>query len=108
VLIGMAVDGETCRFSSFPRLGGLLANQGFHLDDQLAEDLGKVFSITIDPASVLGTMPNIIANRINGFLDLKGPSYVLQAEELSGMEALHIAMRALQAKEIDTGVRRRH
>jgi len=47
-------------------------------------------------------MPNILANRINGFLDLKGPSYVVAAEELSGLEALQIAMNALQAQEINT------
>lgn len=46
-------------------------------------------------------MPNIVANRLNSLLDLRGPSFTVSAEELSGVVALRLAARALRAGEVD-------
>jgi acyl transferase domain-containing protein/3-hydroxymyristoyl/3-hydroxydecanoyl-(acyl carrier protein) dehydratase/1-acyl-sn-glycerol-3-phosphate acyltransferase len=104
ILVGMEVDAEACRVPALPRVLGLLAKRGIVLDDAFIAKIQKEFSFSFDPAFALGTMPNILANRINGFLDIKGPSYVVEAEELSGIEALSIGIEALQAKEIDTAL----
>jgi 3-oxoacyl-(acyl-carrier-protein) synthase/3-hydroxymyristoyl/3-hydroxydecanoyl-(acyl carrier protein) dehydratase/1-acyl-sn-glycerol-3-phosphate acyltransferase len=50
---------------------------------------------------VLGTMPNIPANRVNVQLDVAGVGYVLAGEELSGIHALRAAADALAAQRVD-------
>jgi hypothetical protein len=55
----------------------------------------------LEAAGVIGTMPNIPANRINAQLNLLGPSHTVAAEELSGVRALEIAADALRRGEID-------
>src|SRR5262249_7566400 len=44
------------------------------------------------------------ANRINGQLDVAGPSFTVAAEEASGIVALELAARALREHEIDAAV----
>jgi acyl transferase domain-containing protein/3-hydroxymyristoyl/3-hydroxydecanoyl-(acyl carrier protein) dehydratase len=56
------------------------------------------------PASVLGTMPNMVANRINTQLDLAGPSFSVSAEEASGLTALRLGVSALRHHEADAVV----
>ncbi len=58
----------------------------------------------IGSATVLGAMPNMPANRINALLDLRGPSFTVFAEELSGHHALALARRALACGEIDAAI----
>jgi acyl transferase domain-containing protein/3-hydroxymyristoyl/3-hydroxydecanoyl-(acyl carrier protein) dehydratase len=55
-------------------------------------------------AAVLGTMPNLVANRINVQLDLAGPGYTVSAEEASGLVALELAARALRHGEADAAL----
>ena len=54
--------------------------------------------------AVLGTMPNLVANRINVQLNLGGPGYTVSAEEASGLVALGQAARALRRGEADAAV----
>ena len=54
--------------------------------------------------AVLGTMPNLVANRINVQLNLGGPGYTVSAEEASGLVALGLAARALRCGEADAAV----
>jgi acyl transferase domain-containing protein len=58
----------------------------------------------LEAAGVIGTMPNIPANRINAQLNLLGPSHTVSAEELSGLRALEIAADALRRGEIDAAL----
>ena len=60
--------------------------------------------IAILLAGVVGTMPNIPANRINAQLNFMGPSYTIAAEELSGIRALECAVDALQSGGIDAAL----
>jgi 3-oxoacyl-(acyl-carrier-protein) synthase/3-hydroxymyristoyl/3-hydroxydecanoyl-(acyl carrier protein) dehydratase/1-acyl-sn-glycerol-3-phosphate acyltransferase len=53
---------------------------------------------------VLGTMPNIPANRLNSQFDLTAPGYTVAAEQLSGLAALEVAARDLRAGELDAAV----
>lgn len=52
-------------------------------------------------AGVLGTLPNVVANRLNSQFDWGGLGFAVSAEELSGVTALELACRALRARELD-------
>ena len=73
VVIGMGTDPEVARYAALRRTAG-----------------GPVPAPEIPPltaAGVLGTMPNLVANRINMQLDLTGPGCTVSAEEGSGLVA---------------------
>ena len=55
-------------------------------------------------AGVVGAMPNIVANRLNSQFNLRGPSFTVSREQLSGSTALQLAARALQRGEVDAAV----
>lgn len=93
VLVGMQCDPEVARYGVRWRLPELAP----------ALDAGA-FAPPLGAAGVLGTMPNIPANRLNRELDARGPSYTISAAELSGVRALEIAARALRAGELDAAV----
>ena len=95
VIVGMGVDPEVARHVALRR-----AAVG-----QVPADQGRAPAIPpLTAAGVLGTMPNLVANRINVQLDLAGPSYTVSAEEVSGLAALDLAARALRAGEADAAV----
>ncbi len=83
VIVGMGVDPEVARYPAL------------HRGEPRAQFPG---------AAVLGTMPNLVANRINVQLDLAGPGYTVSAEEASGLVALDLAARALRNGEADAAV----
>ncbi len=85
VIVGMGVDPEVARYPVLRR------------DGSAAE-------APFPGAAVLGTMPNLVANRINVQLNLAGPGYTVSAEEASGLMALELAARALRAGEADAAV----
>ncbi|MEN3304088.1 MAG: hypothetical protein V7603_290 [Micromonosporaceae bacterium] len=85
VIVGMGVDPEVARYPVTQRV-----------------DDGQ--PTTLAAAGVLGTMPNLVANRVNVQLDVAGPSYTVSAEEASGLVAVELAGRALRAGEVDVAV----
>ena len=58
----------------------------------------------LEAAGVIGTMPNMPANRLNSVLDAGGPGLVLSDGEASGRWALELAADAIAAGEIDAAV----
>lgn len=100
--IGMACDPEVARSGMRWRLPGLLAEQGLALSDLAAARSG--IQVPLTAAGVLGTMPNIVANRLNSQLDLRGPGFSVSAEEASGIVALQLAARALRAGDADAAL----
>src|SRR5690606_24523755 len=58
----------------------------------------------LEAATVVGTMPNIPANRINAHFDLGGPSWSVFAGEASGRHALTLACRALREGQLDAAL----
>jgi acyl transferase domain-containing protein len=55
-------------------------------------------------AGVLGTMPNLPANRLNAQRDFRGQSFTIANEENSGVTALNLAIRALANGELDAAI----
>ncbi|QCG90694.1 type I polyketide synthase [Azospirillum sp. TSH100] len=93
VLMGMGCDAEVARRGLGVRLADLCGQDA-------AVDLGP----PLNAAGVIGTMPNIVANRFNAQFDWRGPSYAVSAEELSGLAGLRVAARALVTGELDAAV----
>ncbi|MGE0454664.1 MAG: beta-ketoacyl synthase N-terminal-like domain-containing protein [Vicinamibacteria bacterium] len=88
VLVGMQCDAEVARY------GARWRNPG----------AGDAFVAALHAPGVVGTMPNISANRLNSQFDLAGPSLTVSAEELSGVVGLELAARALRSGEIDAAL----
>ena len=94
IFVGMQTDAEVSRHAirwcgERPWVGAIspaLANEG------------------LTGAAVIGCMPNIVANRLSHQLDLRGPSFSVSSEELSGNMALELGLRALRHGEIDAAV----
>jgi len=97
VLVGSQSDPEVARYGARWRL------RGWHegADPAWMQAATDAVVPVLDSAGVVGNMPNIPANRIGSQLDLGGPGYTVASEELSGLQALHIASRALRAGEVD-------
>lgn len=91
VLVGMGCDPDAARHAFRARL------------PDLGEDADAGVG-PIDAAAVVGAMANILANRLNAAFDFRGPSFAIAAEEASGVRALEVAIRALDAGEADAVV----
>ncbi len=107
VLIGMGCDAEIARYAARWRLSDrshLWQEAGFLANPEWVKEAQDAFVHGLEAAGVVGTMPNILANRLNTQLDLRGPSFTVAAEELSGLRALELAERALRRGEIDAAL----
>jgi 3-oxoacyl-(acyl-carrier-protein) synthase/3-hydroxymyristoyl/3-hydroxydecanoyl-(acyl carrier protein) dehydratase/1-acyl-sn-glycerol-3-phosphate acyltransferase len=108
VMIGMGCDPELARYGARWQLRSWaerwLGNKGGSVDPIWLDEARAAFQTRLEAAGVLGAMPNIVANRMNGQLDVAGPSCVVAAEEASGIMAMDLAARALTAGEIDAAV----
>jgi acyl transferase domain-containing protein/3-hydroxymyristoyl/3-hydroxydecanoyl-(acyl carrier protein) dehydratase len=93
-VIGAQCDAEAARHAFRLRLPELLPDV-----DPAATGVAR-----LGAAEVAGCMPNMPANRINAALDLDGPGFTVAAEELSGIRALEIAIRALRSGEADLAI----
>ena len=102
VYVGMGTDPEAARFGTRWRLASMGAawNQSSEWITEARDAVGP----PLDAAGVIGTMPNIVANRLNSQYDLTGPGFTVSAEERSGIDALKLAARALRHGEIDAAL----
>jgi 3-oxoacyl-(acyl-carrier-protein) synthase/3-hydroxymyristoyl/3-hydroxydecanoyl-(acyl carrier protein) dehydratase len=98
VLIGMGCDAEVARWGMRWRLADAIDDAG-----ELARTRDGVVPGLV-ASTVVGTMPNIVANRINSQFDLRGPSFTVSREQLSGTTALELAARALRHGDVDAAV----
>ncbi len=109
VFVGMGCDGEVARSGICWRLPQFVCDW-LHIKslDQNAREWIESVKNTIHPgreaSTILGAMPNVAANRINSQFDLKGQSLTVSSEELSGIRALELALRALKAEEINAAI----
>ncbi len=102
VLVGMGADADVARWGARWRLGGEASRRG--LDEAWIARASDAIAPSLDAATVIGTMPNVPANRINSQLDLGGPSHTVSAEEASGLVALELARAWLLEGRIDAAL----
>ena len=101
VYIGMCVDPQVARHGLRVRLQELL---GPDADMAGWRDVNDRAARHLTAAGVIGCMPNIPANRVHAQQDWRAPGFTVASEELSGLDALKLAVRALQAGEIDAAL----
>jgi acyl transferase domain-containing protein/3-hydroxymyristoyl/3-hydroxydecanoyl-(acyl carrier protein) dehydratase/1-acyl-sn-glycerol-3-phosphate acyltransferase len=106
VFVGMEPDPEICRYGARGRLETRLREHGGDpvREQTWLDGARDAISPPLDASAVLGTMPNIPANRVNVQLDLGGPSWTVSAGEASGLVALELACAALRRGELDLAV----
>nr|QEP18573.1 Pfa3 [synthetic construct]QEP18577.1 Pfa3 [synthetic construct] len=108
VLVGMGCDPEIARYGTRWRLADWAdtwaSREGKVVSDDWLSRARDAVQTKLQAAGVVGTMPNIPANRINSQLDLAGLGYTVSAEQASGIVALEIAARALREGELDAAV----
>ena len=101
VFVGMGVDAEVARYGARWRLEAATHDSGSSA--ALATAREQVVP-ALESAGVVGTMPNMVANRLNRRLDLGGASCTVSAEEASGLYALELACRALRRGDLDAAL----
>lgn len=108
VFLGMEIDPAICRYGARWRLPAAMRERGLDPEQGDARAWLEQARDPIIPklvaAGVVGTMPNIPANRINVQLDLGGPSWTVFEGERSGRRALALAIAALQRGELDSAL----
>lgn len=91
VYVGMGCDPEVARWGARWRAGA-------------SDPRRDVLAPPLTAAAVVGTMPNMPANRVSSWLDLHGPSFSVSAEQGSGLVALELARAALARGDIDVAI----
>lgn len=99
VYVGMQCDATIGRHGTRARLPERAEAAG--LPAAWIASACEAIAPPLTAAATLGSLPNIVANRLNAQFDMAGPSFSVSAEEISGLVALRLATRALQAGEID-------
>ncbi|WP_405976354.1 beta keto-acyl synthase [Streptomyces sp. NBC_00988] len=104
VLVGMGVDVQVATATARWRVPSWLEEAGIRADPGLVARLRDAFAPPMASEWIVGSLPNLVANRINTQLDLAGPGFTVSAEEASGLVALDIAARALRTGETDAAL----
>jgi acyl transferase domain-containing protein/3-hydroxymyristoyl/3-hydroxydecanoyl-(acyl carrier protein) dehydratase/1-acyl-sn-glycerol-3-phosphate acyltransferase len=108
VMVGMGCDAEAARSGMCWRLAQFARewskNAGLSNMKAWISTARDQISPVRKAGAIIGAMPNIPANRICSQFDLRGPSFTVSSEELSGMRCLDLAVRALRTDELDAAV----
>lgn len=104
IVIGMGTDPAVARYGIRWRLAARLAEAGHTPDAAWLSAARDAIIAPLKAAGVLGTMPNVPANRVGSQLDLRAAGFTVSAEEASGIEALRIAQHALETGEMDAAL----
>ena len=93
VYAGMGCDAEVARYGI-----------RWRAQDWSTEAEQDAVAPALTAPAVLGRLANIVANRISSKFDLRGPSLAVMSEELSGIDALRLAQRAVASGELDAAI----
>ncbi|MFE5666960.1 beta-ketoacyl synthase N-terminal-like domain-containing protein [Streptomyces niveus] len=104
VVVGMGVDPEVARAGARWRVPHWLEQAGLDATPESADLARDAFVPPMTAEGVVGTLPNLVANRISTQLDLAGPGFAVSAEEASGLVALELAARAVRSGEVDAAL----
>ena len=99
IFVGMGADPEVARYGARWRVQAHA--QAWQLSAEESSDTKDSVVPALQSAGVLGTMPNIPANRVSSQLDLRGPGFTVSAEEASGLVALELGARMVATGELD-------
>ena len=102
VYVGMGTDPQAARFGIRWRIATLARERGD--GPEWVARAREMLAPVLGAPEVLGTMPNLVANRLNSQYDFAGPSFTVSAEEHSGLDAVDVAVRALRVGEIDAAM----
>lgn len=97
VVVGMGVDPEVARAGARWRVPHWLERAGLATTPESVDLARDTFLPPVTAEGVVGTLPNLVANRISTQLDLAGPGFAVSAEEASGLVALELAARAVRS-----------
>ena len=103
VFIGMGCDSSVARYGARWR-SATWADRWQVGSPTWREQVAETFVAPLGAAGVVGTMPNVVANRLNAQFDFRGPSFAVSAEELSGIRALQVAVDMLGTGELEAAV----
>lgn len=95
--VGADIDPAAARHGCRWRLESLLGRA-------VNEQERQTVATPLEAAGVVGTMPNMPANRLNNLLDLGGPGFVISDGPASGVRALACAAEAIRGGEIDAAL----
>ncbi|MFJ1896427.1 beta-ketoacyl synthase N-terminal-like domain-containing protein [Streptomyces sp. NPDC088115] len=104
VVIGTGVDPQVARAGARWRVPFWLEQSGTPVTPSSADAAREAFTPPMTAEGVVGSMPNLAANRISTQLDLAGPGFTVSAEEASGLVALELAVRAIRSGEADAAL----
>lgn len=100
IYVGMGCDAEIARYGARWRVPSWAGDRSAEAV-RMSRD---AFRAPLTPAGLVGVLANMPANRISSQLDIAGPSLTVSAEEASGIVALGLAARALEAGELDAAI----
>ena len=83
------------------RLGLDLSPEAF---DAWVESLREAIGPALNANRTMGALGGIVASRVAREFHVGGPSFLVEAEEGSGLRALEIGVRMLRAREIDQAI----
>ncbi len=101
VLIGMGTDTTVARHGLRLKIAHLLGRSEDDPEVAAWRAANETSAPRLTAAGVLGTMPNIPANRVHAAKNFTGWGFTVASEELSGLAALKIAARALRVGDLD-------
>lgn len=102
VFVGYQCDPEIARWGA--RWRARSWGEALGADEEWVRATQDAFAPPLEAAHVVGTLPNMPANRLSSQLDLKGPSHTVAAEVYSGVEALAIGARAIGRGDLDAAL----
>jgi 3-oxoacyl-(acyl-carrier-protein) synthase/3-hydroxymyristoyl/3-hydroxydecanoyl-(acyl carrier protein) dehydratase/1-acyl-sn-glycerol-3-phosphate acyltransferase len=103
VFVGMGCDPEIARYGARWRMADW--GRAFVGENPAwIEGARDAFVHALEAAGVVGTMPNIPANRVSSQLDLGGAGFTVSSEERSGLDALSLAIDAISAGTLDSAI----
>ena len=101
VFTGFACAPEAARWMLRARIAERL---DLDPDAPQTDTVRNAIAPPLKAGDVLGAMPNVSANRINVRGDWRAQGFAVMEEEASGLRALELAMRALDAGEVDAAI----
>ncbi|MDP2343297.1 MAG: beta-ketoacyl synthase N-terminal-like domain-containing protein [Deltaproteobacteria bacterium] len=104
IFIGMGTDVAVTTPGLRWRAEDLLRKRTGFTDSAFLTTLRDLAMPPMGASGVLGTMPNIPANRLSVQLDVRGPGFTISSEERSGLDALDVARALIASNEIDAAL----